>query len=308
MELKWLEDFLSLADTLNFSRTAEARSVTQPALSRRIRSLEEWLGVDLINRSSYPISLTPAGRMFRDFAKDLVAKTYSTRTLMRGETASDGLIHISAPHALVLNFLSDWIFEVAAEYGPLVPRVTATNTYEGLRSLVEGHTCDFAVVYHHPQVPIVLPENRYPYLTLRRDMVVPVISADSQVSAGMRLPGSKTRPIPFVAYPQSLFMGQIVELILPRAPTPAHLRRCFETDLLEAAKAMVLAGRGIAWLPKAVVSKELAEGRLVLAGAGQWCEPIDIRIYYSIDNQRSLPRRLWDFISRKPASNTGSTG
>ncbi|MBX3651076.1 MAG: LysR family transcriptional regulator [Burkholderiales bacterium] len=307
MELKWLEDFLSLADTLNFSRTAEARSVTQPALSRRIRSLEEWLGVDLINRSSYPISLTPAGTMFRDFAKDLVAKTYSTRTLMRGETASDGLIHISAPHALILNFLSDWIFGVAAEYGPLVPRLTATNTYEGLRSLVEGHTCDFAVVYHHPQVPIVLPENRYPFLTLRRDTVVPVISAHSQGSAGMKLPGSKVCPIPFVAYPQSLFMGQIVELILPRAPKPAHLLRCFETDLLEAAKAMVMAGRGIAWLPKAIVSKELAEGKLALAGSEQWSEPIDIRIYYSVDNQRALPKRIWDFISRKLGPNAEPT-
>ncbi|MDP3715868.1 MAG: LysR substrate-binding domain-containing protein, partial [Burkholderiales bacterium] len=84
--------------------------------------------------------------------------------------------------------------------------------------------------------------------------------------------------------------------------------RCFETDLLEAAKAMVMAGRGVAWLPKAVVSKELAEGRLALAGSEEWCEPIDIRIYYSVDNQRSLPRKLWDFISRKPASNTVLTG
>ncbi len=307
MELKWLEDFLSLAETLNFSRTAEARSVTQPALSRRIRSLEEWLGVDLINRSSYPISLTPAGRMFRDFAQDLVAKTYSTRNLMRGETASDGLVHFSAPQALILSFLSEWILEMTADFGPLVPRLTATNTYEGLRSLVEGQACDFAVVYHHAQVPIVLPENRYPFLTLGRDTVVPIVAADNHASAGMRLPGSKASPIPFVAYPQSLFMGQIVELILSRASIAPHLRRCFETDLLEAAKAMVMAGRGIAWVPKAIVSKELAEGRLAIAGSEQWCEPIDVRLYYSVENRRALPGRLWEFLSRKLASSTATT-
>ena len=49
MELIWLEDFLMLADTLNFSRAAELRHVTQPAFSRRIRALEGWVGADLFS-------------------------------------------------------------------------------------------------------------------------------------------------------------------------------------------------------------------------------------------------------------------
>ena len=52
MELKWLEDFLSLAETRSFSRSAEQRRVTQPAFSRRIRSLEIWLGTVLLDRST----------------------------------------------------------------------------------------------------------------------------------------------------------------------------------------------------------------------------------------------------------------
>ena len=51
MESKWLEDFVSLAETGSFSRSAALRHVTQPAFSRRIRSLEAWLGADLIDRS-----------------------------------------------------------------------------------------------------------------------------------------------------------------------------------------------------------------------------------------------------------------
>ena len=47
MELVWLEDFLALAEALNFSRAAEARHVTQPAFSRRIRALEGWIGAAL---------------------------------------------------------------------------------------------------------------------------------------------------------------------------------------------------------------------------------------------------------------------
>jgi DNA-binding transcriptional LysR family regulator len=306
MELKWLEDFVSLADTLNFSRSAESRCVTQPAFSRRIRALEEWLGTDLVNRSSYPISLTPAGKMFRDFAQELLAKTYTTRTLLRGETAAEALVHFSAPHALVLNFLSEWILTVGAEFGTMVPRITATNTYEGLLSLVEGQTCDFAIVYHHPQIPVALPENRYPYLTLRQDTLVPVVSNDPRIRKELRLPGSKSHPIPFVAYPASLFMGQIVELILARSQPPVHLRKCFETDLLEAAKAMVVAGRGLGWIPKELVSKELAAGELAIAEPSVCTEPIDVRIYYAVENRRPLPARLWEFLTRKLTANPRS--
>ena len=54
METKWLEDFVSLAETRSFSRSAQLRHVTQPAFSRRIQSLEAWAGSDLVDRSSTP--------------------------------------------------------------------------------------------------------------------------------------------------------------------------------------------------------------------------------------------------------------
>ena len=59
MDTKWLEDFVSLAQTRSFSRSAQLRHVTQPAFSRRIQALEAWAGVDLVDRSIYPTRLTP---------------------------------------------------------------------------------------------------------------------------------------------------------------------------------------------------------------------------------------------------------
>ncbi|MFL5159126.1 MAG: LysR family transcriptional regulator, partial [Microvirga sp.] len=58
MEIKWLEDFISLANTLSFSRAAEERHVTQSAFSRRIKQLETWLGVPLVDRATFPAHLT----------------------------------------------------------------------------------------------------------------------------------------------------------------------------------------------------------------------------------------------------------
>jgi DNA-binding transcriptional LysR family regulator len=70
MNLSWLEDFLALAATGHFSRAAEERHMTQPAFSRRIRALEDWLGADLFDRSSQPAQLTAVGEWFKDIARD----------------------------------------------------------------------------------------------------------------------------------------------------------------------------------------------------------------------------------------------
>ena len=61
MNLLWLEDFLALTTTGNFSRAAAERNVTQPAFGRRIKALEEWLGVELFDRSSQPVRMTSTG-------------------------------------------------------------------------------------------------------------------------------------------------------------------------------------------------------------------------------------------------------
>ena len=72
LESKWLEDFSALAATRSFSQAAERRFVTQPAFSRRIRSLESALGLTLVNRSRTPVELTAAGQLFLVTARTVV--------------------------------------------------------------------------------------------------------------------------------------------------------------------------------------------------------------------------------------------
>ena len=88
METKWLEDFVSLAETRSFSRSAQLRHVTQPAFSRRIQSLEAWAGTDLVDRSSYPTQLTPAGQILYVQALDFLQSLQNTRALLREHASS----------------------------------------------------------------------------------------------------------------------------------------------------------------------------------------------------------------------------
>src|SRR3954471_13232996 len=101
MELKWLEDFVSLARTGSFSRSAEERHVTQSAFSRRIQALETWLSVSLIDRSTYPTTLTAAGREFREMAEEAVRMLHSSRTALQASVGtSKALVSVAALHIL----------------------------------------------------------------------------------------------------------------------------------------------------------------------------------------------------------------
>jgi CheY-like chemotaxis protein len=77
--LKWIEDFLDLSKTGNFTQTAENRCVTQPALSRRIKQLEEWVGKSLFDRNAKPIRLTAEGELLKPAAEDVLRQARALR-------------------------------------------------------------------------------------------------------------------------------------------------------------------------------------------------------------------------------------
>src|SRR5215467_3065325 len=72
MELDQVETFLAAASFGGFHRAAEALRITQPAVSARIRSLEQSLGILLFTRSRSGLTLSDAGKVFRPYAEQLL--------------------------------------------------------------------------------------------------------------------------------------------------------------------------------------------------------------------------------------------
>ena len=152
METKWLEDFLSLAETRSFSRSAQLRHVTQPAFSRRIQSLEAWLGADLIDRTSYPTRLTPAGEIFYEQALEMLGQINNARALMRGKRpAAQTTVDFAVPHTLSLTYMPKWMTALDVDFGPINTRLMALNVHDAVMSMVEGG-CDLLLCYHHPHL------------------------------------------------------------------------------------------------------------------------------------------------------------
>lgn len=278
METKWLEDFVSLAETRSFSRSAQLRHVTQPAFSRRIQSLEAWAGTDLVDRSSYPTRLTAAGQVLYEHAVEMLQGLQSTRAMLRAHTAvAQDVIEFALPHTLAFTFFPSWLSGLRESCGPIKSRLMAMNVHDAVMRLVEG-SCDLLIAYHHASQPIQLDAARYEMLPLGQETLSPYVKPDEQGQPRFRLPGTQAHPLPYLAYAPGAYMGRAVEQLLKASATPVHLDRVYETDMSEGLKAMAIEGHGIAFLPASAVRRELRSQRLVSAGEG-FETTLDIRIY-----------------------------
>lgn len=265
METKWLEDFVSLAETRSFSRSAQLRHVTQPAFSRRIQSLEAWAGTDLVDRSSYPTRLTPAGETLYDQSLEVLQALQSTRAMLRGHTtAGQDVIEFAVPHTLAFTFFPAWVSGLREKFGPMKSRLIALNVHDAVMRLVEG-SCDLLIAYHHPSQPYQLDAERYEMVSLSEETLAPYVKPDASGAPLFQLPGQPGRLLPYLGYAPGAYLGQMVEMILKESDTPIHFDRVYETDMAEGLKAMALEGHGIAFLPYSAVKKDLRAKKLVSA-------------------------------------------
>ena len=306
MDRKWLEDFVSLAETRSFSRSAQLRHVTQPAFSRRIQALEAWAGLDLVDRSSYPTRLTLAGETFHAQALEVLAALQATRNMMRGlQAGGSDMIEFAVPHTLAFTFFPQWLMDLRRRFGALKSRLIALNVHDAVMRLTEG-SCDLLVAYHHPTQPLQLNAERYEMLSLGQETLAPYAKAGADGKPMFRIALGNQPRVPFLSYGAGAYMARLVEAILKQAPAAPALETIYETDMAEGLKAMALEGHGVAFLPASSVKKELRARRLVPAGplqedAGHAYEvTMEVRIYRERPALARHPKpgaqALWEFL------------
>ncbi|OWY39066.1 LysR family transcriptional regulator [Xenophilus sp. AP218F] len=296
METRWLEDFLVLADTGSFTRSAELRHLTQPAFSRRIRALESWMGADLIDRTTYPTRLTAAGKLLQEQAVQLLGQLNTTRTMLRGlQPLPQGTLEFAVPHTLSFSYFPRWLMAVEQDFGDVSCRLQASNVHDAVLAFVEGGS-DFLMCYHHPKQPVALNDARYGGLLLGMERLRPYSAADGGAPRFV-LPGAPERPLPFLGYASNAYFRLMSDLILVAAPEPACLSLRYETDMAEGLKQMALAGHGVAFLPESSVLAECEAGLLTPAGGDAWSVEMEIRLYCDLRRARPALQALWAYLA-----------
>jgi DNA-binding transcriptional LysR family regulator len=306
MDTKWLEDFLSLAHTASFSRSAVERHVSQPALSRRIRQLEDWVGTTLVDRAIFPVRLTPAGAAFATAARDALRILHDIRDQNRGrQGVRANTLTFASAHSLSLTFFPRWIKDLEADLPGLRASLTIDHgaTEPRVSALSDGAR-DFLLTYAHPAAPCLLDERNFADRWLGSERIIPVSAPGPTGEALHGLERDGDGPAQFLSYGAGSFMFHVVQDLIEIRRPPLTTK--YENSTAEGLKAMAIEGWGLTWAPESLVSEDLAKGRLVRAGGADWDLEVEIRIYRSTTNRRRIVERAWAAICRRTPSQVGA--
>ncbi len=294
MDLNWLQDFECLSRTLNFTRAAEERHITQSAFSRRIKALESWVGLPLVNRATYPIQITDAGRQFLPVALAAVAQLDETRQAIRDADGGDSrFVRLSALHTISVNFLANRIENMQSDWPDLRTRVISDSLSSCCELLIDG-AVDIMLCYYHASVSPRIDDTAFTRKDLLSDRLLPVAAAEQVARHGWDIGIKGPAAIPYLAYEQSSFLGMVVDSVVGQKPMNAET--IYIDGLVETIKRRLLNGSGFAWMPETAIDAELRAGAVVPIGDASWQTRLTIAALANPETFSPQTRTLWESL------------
>jgi molybdate transport repressor ModE-like protein len=255
-DLDSLELLLQVASTGSLGQAAAAHGLSQPAVSARVQGMERLVGFPLLERSARGSSLTPAGALVADWARDVL---HAASVLEAGigslRADRDGRLRVAASLTVAEHLLPRWLVRLAADRPETAVSLDAMNSAEVARAVLAGHA-ELGFV-EGPQVPsgldaqvvardrlvVVVPPG-HPWGRRRRPLDAAELAATRLVQ---REPTSGTRTA-------------LEAALTPFGPMAAPLLELSTTSAVRSAAA---AGAGPAVLSDLAVGDDVAAGRLV---------------------------------------------
>jgi DNA-binding transcriptional LysR family regulator len=312
MDIKLLEDFVCLAAQESFTAAARERNVTQSALSRRVQSLESWLGTELINRDSKAFALTPQGRIFVSEAEVILRRLYNAREAARVlGTNGDYEITVASQNSIAQTLFLDWVKRLESRLDGVYVRLISEKLSECIELLNQGRV-NYMFCYAHNSSTLPIDESRFPYTTVGKDSLIPVTVPGADGSPLFSFPGSADKPLPFVAYVHDSVFGKAVDQMIQGQSNHCYLSRRYENAYSHTLKSLVMEKLGLAWLPKSSITADLNAGLLCRAGDECWDIEFDIRLYYhhaaASNREQTILEASLEMASNLPDLNTRPPG
>ncbi len=285
MDFDQLETFLEVARLSSFSRAAERRFRTQPAISSQIRALEEEVGAKLLDRSGGKVAVTAAGKVFQKYAEDtLEQRRVMLVALAEMHRVPRGEIVVSANEGTCLHILPEVFAEFKRQYPNVGVGVKRLEHNKILEAIIDN-SCDFGIV----SMPV--PDKRLTVVPIHRDELVVI-----------------TPPHHPLAEQKKATVAEVVEypLLLPKVgrtrdalETLFHERRLkpvisMELDSSELLKRFVAADVGVGFIPRSHVAEDLQANALAALTLADASIQRDLALVFRKD--KALSRAALAFI------------
>ena len=251
MEVRQLQIFRTLAEELNFTRTAELVHTVQSNVTAQIKALEDELGVPLFDRLGRRVTLTDAGRRFKPFAEQaLTAMEQGQRALQAGEEPS-GPLRIGAPESVLAYRLPQVLRAYRKRY-PMVELAFRPYVDASLCSMLETGKFDMAIQMSDPR-----PGPGFQSIRLRTERVFLLSDLNHPLAKKRTVkPEDLAGQMLLLTEPGCGYRNKLDQVLAQRNVRPGNVT---EFSSVEAIKQCVIAGMGLALLPAIVVARELRQ-------------------------------------------------
>lgn len=289
LEIRWIEDLLTLEQERSFSKAAERRFVSQSAFTRRIQQLEQALGYAILERNSRYMEFTDAGQILLATAKSIEQQLNATLALLNNLNRSNEVtIKFAVVHSLSSTFFSKFLRLFPDYIKDFKIELVAANVGEGFKLLKEG-ACDFLICYSDETKLKAINSDVLTHLKLGDTEIVPVTLIDEDGNAKYDI----NHRFPLLSYSKNAYLRNLVDQVISNK---LEYRILYETDHANNLKDFVLQGAGIAWLPKITIEEDLLKKKLKIINAREYIIKQQIFIFKNKIRKDDYLKIFWDSL------------
>ncbi|HEX7286612.1 MAG TPA: LysR family transcriptional regulator [Candidatus Angelobacter sp.] len=285
MDFDQLETFLEVARHASFSRAAERRFRTQPAISSQIRALEEEVGAKLFDRSGGKVALTGAGKVFQQYAEQtLQARKTMLVTVAEMERVPRGEIVVGANEATCLHILPEVFAEFKKQYPDVGVHISRLERAKILESIIEN-SVDFGIV----SVPV--EDKRLTVVNIHRDELVIIVPPGHPLSRKKQAAVADVAQFPLLLPKVGRTRDALENLFDDRRLKP---KIAMELDSSELLKRFVAADVGVGFIARSNVIEDVRAGTLAAVALADASVRRDLALVFRKD--KALSRAALAFI------------
>ncbi|WP_349425986.1 LysR family transcriptional regulator [Microbacterium sp. LWS13-1.2] len=295
MDIRQLTWFLAIADARSFSKAAASAFVAQPAMSQQMQKLERELGVELFDRTSRPIRLTPAGEHLYARAVPILGEVQKTQMEVQEFSGEfRGRIVTGSMQYLASVEMAD-ILAAYRNAHPAVELQMRIGNSGQLLDLLRARQLDIA--YCHADG--VVDEDEFDVRVLREEELVVIVGPRHPAADGTTMRVDDLLDQPLITFPPGAASHEALERIF--ATAGAAPKAWFESADMATAIALVTRGLGVALVPRSVASRDASIAPLSIS-------PVPVTLHVAQVSRLDRPRSLAiDAFASRAAAALSST-
>lgn len=296
MELRHYRYFLAAAEELNISRASRRLNVSQPAMSRLIRDLEDELDAPLFKRERFGLALTPAGETLLSYARQIIDLSNEAARVLRNQPAQAPTITIGFIPSSLGSFFGAALKTIREAH----PELTVT--------VHELTPADQAKALHKGQIDIALIGN--PCGSIHDEFAAEVLfemALEAVLPEGHRLAKRKRVELKeleqddFIGYNEESFPGRNLTIINACRVAGFKPALKFHADSLVEVLTLISAGTGVCLMPTDVIN--LSHPGTVFLPIREKLEPVRFTAAWRRDDDRPV---IAELISHLKQAHTGT--